>query len=132
MLKNLLSTQAILNRLGMPGVPSPFCILCDSGDPDESIHAFFLCAHNYFLGDFLISGLEKPTQPISPQDLELDVAPATVFLIATVLSQVWTSRKEKKKCQLYLIRAELEARTTLLRKSRYSRMGEILEEIFST
>ena len=91
------------------------------------------------LGDFLISGLEKLTHPISPQDivvlnldLEVDVAPAAVFLIATVLSQVWTSRKEKKKCQLYLIRAELEARTTLLRKSRYSRIGEILEEILNT
>ena len=41
-----------------------------------------------------------------------------VWFIAQVLGQVWSSRKEKKRPQLYQTRAKIEAGIEILRKAR--------------
>ena len=49
------------------------------------------------------------------EDLELPM----VWLTTNILMKIWDFRKEKKRCDLVLVRADLEARVSLLRESRF-------------
>ena len=49
------------------------------------------------------------------EDLELPM----VWLTTNILMNMWDCRKEKKRCDLFLVRADLEARVSLLRESRF-------------
>ena len=75
---------------------------------------------------------------LTPQKLvllDLDVSddlhlPA-VFLISSVLSEIWESRKYKKPCHLNSIRAALEAGINILRKSRFHKSARKLDMILA-
>ena len=65
---------------------------------------------------------------LNPDDQQLPL----VFLIASILSQIWTCRKEKKACNLHTIRATLEASINILRKSRHKAAADTLTTILVT
>ena len=58
---------------------------------------------------------------------------AVVSLIAIGLKFIWETRLEKKKVLLYKMRAELEARISLIRRTKFSSVGLLMEEmLFNT
>ena len=52
---------------------------------------------------------------------------AVVYVIATCLKYIWEQRMLKKVAKPFLMRAELEAKISLLRKTRYVEAGNIME-----
>ena len=133
MTHDLLPTQARLFRMKMPNAPLDTCSLCDQNLVGDLTHSLLLCSFNDGAGQFLMSKLKHLAVEPLPQQvvlLDLDVDEdhqlPLAFLIASVLSQVWESRKEKKPCNLSTIRATLEAGVNILRKSRHHQASETL------
>ena len=97
-----------------------------------------LCSFNDGAGQFLLDLLHGHSPALQPNQvvlLDLDVQGELqlplVYLIASVLSQVWTFRKEKRPCHLASIRAALEAGVNIMRKSRHSKAAEKLSSILN-
>ena len=67
-------------------------------------------------------------------DLELDDANEfpVIWMVGNFLELVWSSRIEKRQVRLYTIRADLEARASLLRETRHSTNLEIITEMLQT
>ena len=63
-----------------------------------------------------------------------DELPA-IWLISHFLPSIWSSRSEKKRIRLFTIRADLEARASLLRESRFkserTKIVELIQSCFS-
>ena len=59
---------------------------------------------------------------------ECDKLPAT-FLIATVLREAWQLRKEKRRGNMNLVRASLEAGVNIMRKGRHKAAAITLDSI---
>ena len=57
---------------------------------------------------------------------------AAVCLLATGLKYIWDTRTEKKVVYLYRMRAEIEARISILRKTRYSDSGIRMQEMINS
>ena len=53
-------------------------------------------------------------------------------MIGNFFELVWNNRLEKKQVRLYTIRADLEARASLLRETRHSTDLEIISELLQT
>ena len=64
-------------------------------------------------------------------DLGEEVQLAVVCLLATGLKYIWESRAEKKVISLYKMRAEIEARVFILRKTRYYVSGDKIHEMIN-
>ena len=62
-------------------------------------------------------------------DLEDHLQLPVVFVLAVVWSMIWESRRLGRRPELYKVRAELEARVSLLRETR--RHAEAADEITS-
>ena len=52
-----------------------------------------------------------------------------VWLASHFLSNIWSCRVEKKKVRLYAVRADLEARASLLRETRFKNDALKIEEL---
>ena len=133
MTHDLLPTQARLFRMKMPNAASAICSLCNQNMVGDLTHSLLICSFNDGAGQFLLSKIKHLVANPLPQQvvlLDLDVDEdhqlPLVFLIASVLSQVWESRKEKKPCNLSTIRATLEAGINILRKSRHNQASQKL------
>ena len=56
---------------------------------------------------------------------------AAVCLLSVGLKYIWETRIEKKAIYLYKMRAEIEARISVLRKSRYIESGKKMLEMIN-
>ena len=56
---------------------------------------------------------------------------AVVTLIAIGLKFIWERRLEKKRVLIFFMRAELEARISLLRRTKYSSVAVVMEEMLN-
>ena len=117
----------------MPNVNSDTCTLCDSNVIGDLSHSLLMCNYNGGAGQFLLDKLHHVLPNLLPSqevlldlDNDKDNQLPLVYLIASVLSQVWECRKQKKPCHLQSIRAVLEAGVNLLRKSRHSKAADEL------
>ena len=54
-----------------------------------------------------------------------------VWLTSNFLKKIWDLRKEKKRCDLFRVRADLEAKVSLLRESRFSESAIIISQLLS-
>jgi hypothetical protein len=138
MVRDLLPSQARLFRLKMPYINSEICSLCDLNMVGNLTHSLLLCPYNNGAGQFLLDKLNQHIPNILPQQvvlLDLDVCDDLklpfVFLIASILSDIWESRKDKKPCHLNTIRAALEAGINILRKSMHSKAASSLDRILT-
>ena len=129
MVHDLLPSQARLFRLKMPNINSEICSLCDLNMVGNLTHSLLLCPYNNGAGQFLLEKLNQHIPNILPQQvviLDLDAGDdlklPLVFMIASILSDIWESRKDKKPCHLNTIRAALEAGINILRKSRHCKL----------
>ena len=100
------------------------------------MHAFFHCKNNSNASKALLSSINSILPNTTPrQVLLLEFHPeesqefAVVWTIGHFLQLVWTSRVQKKQVRLYTIRAELEARASLLRETRHRENLEKINEM---
>ena len=136
MMHDLLPTQARLFRLRMPNAENDVCTLCDLNVTGDLTHSLILCRYNEEAGQFLLDILQQVLPHLHPQqvvqldlDIEENMKLPLVYLIASVLSQVWDFRKQKKPCHLQSIRAVLEAGVNILRNSRHFKAAEKISSI---
>jgi hypothetical protein len=137
MLHNILPTQERLFRLGMRNAPSSACTNCNPPYPDSLSHALISCPNNQEVAHWLLQILQPHVQTISPDRLVLldigqvqdDLQLPVVWILAEVLGNIWSCRKEKKKPQLFQTRASLEAGIEILRKTSFSDVANKIEQI---
>ena len=110
--------------------------MCERNVTGDLTHSLMLCSYNEEAGQFLLDKLQQVLPQLHHQqvvqlhlDVEGNMKLPLVYLIASVLSQVWDFRKQKKSCHLQSIRAVLEAGVNILRKSRHVKAAEKISSI---
>ena len=139
LLHNLLPTQERVNRITKTENSSPLCKLCHEQLVEDQLHAFFLCQANSTASRALITTItyllpNLTTRKILLLDFVLDETkefPA-VWIVGNFLQLVWSLRIEKRQVRLYSIRAEMEARASLLRETRFKEHFEMIENLLKT
>jgi hypothetical protein len=139
LLHRLLPTQERLLRMSKSR--SAQCQLCHQEANEDLQHAFFHCQFNQIASHLLLQCLSTHSQGISERNILIlgfqtnssNEFPL-VWFVGNFLYRVWISRIEKKQVQPYSIRAELEARASLLRETRHSddaiQIGDLIELCF--
>ena len=116
------------------------CLLCHAEIEDPQ-HAFFSCPYSTTAGQALLGFLHLVVPDLSPeaalhlefgQDLQEQEQLATVCLLATGLKYIWSTRMEKKLVILYKMRAEIEAKISVLRRTSHSGAGDLMADMIST
>ena len=107
---------------------------------EDLLHAFFLCNKSMVAGHALFGYALRCIPDLTPEaalrlELGLDLDDvdklAVVSVLATGLMYIWKTRVEKKVIHLYKMNAELEARISILRKTRHRASGERILEMIS-
>ena len=139
LLHQLLPTQDRVQRIVGAAQEHPGrCQQCQL-EVEDLLHAFFLCQKSMVAGHALLGYVQHCVPGLSPEEaLRLELGQnledadqlATVCVLATGLMYIWTTRTKKKVITLYKMRAEIEAKITILRKTRYWASGlKMLEMI---
>ena len=113
---------------------SPTCVLCDTEERDTYQHCFFNCISNREAANSMLQWVKSYDSDLNAvRCLRLDIRAdvpftlPTIMVLATGLSLIWANRKLKKVTTVWAMRAELEARVQLLRRTRRIReAGNIL------
>ena len=137
LLHRLLPTLDRVNRMNPSN--SPICKHCDDQVIEDLPHALFNCSYNRRTSQALMDSLTAFQPNLSPtmlltlnleveEKLELPI----VWLTSNTLLKIWDCRTEKKRCDLILVRADLEARVSLLRESRFKESAGIISQILLT
>ena len=136
LLHRLLPTQDRVHRIVRNTTPSPNCKLCNDEVIEDLEHAFFYCNFNSDTGTLLRRSISSLVPSISASQiltLTLEVDPVDefpcVWLISHTLFFIWSGRVEKKRIRLFQIRADLEARASLLRKTRFEEISKKIENL---
>ena len=136
LLHGLLVTRERLHQ--MTPNTSPICSLCSEHNEDLH-HALVTCEYNNSAGTALLNSVKNLIPNITgpallrleltdlPEDSELPIT----FFVSSILLAIWDKRTTKSRISLYEIRAKLEARCLLLRKSRLEGIIPILEEMLN-
>ena len=122
-LHDLLPTQERVARTSV--TVNGNCKLCDLNVMEDLVHALIRCPGNQGVGQAVLQCL-PPGDELQDQSvlkLQLDVEeplqlPVVWFLAVAWLS-LWESRKLGKRPELYKVRADLEAKVSLLRETRH-------------
>ena len=137
---HLLPTQDRVHRIlgdiqGQPGLS----LLCHVESEDLS-HAFFTCQRTSVAGHALLGYLQSRLPQLTTEEVlrlelgqgldEVDLL-ASVYLLTVGLKYIWDSRVEKKAIYLYKMRAEIEARISILRRTRYMESGNKMLEMIN-
>ena len=124
LLHRLLPTLDRVSRINQNS--SPICKHCDTQVVEDLQHALFNCPFNNMTSQALMNMLSHPLPNLNPSmvltlnfQVEEDLELPMVWLTTNILMKIWDFRKEKKRCDLVLVRADLEARVSLLRESRF-------------
>ena len=131
-LHRLLPTQDRVFGLGVGDGQLPgLCLLCQT-EVENPMHAFFVCSFSRVAGLGLLGLIQELCPDLLPEDvLQLELGEdlsdaeelAAVCSIATGLKFIWEARIKKKQSTLFQVRAELEAKILLLRRTRYQEAG---------
>ena len=125
LLHDILPTSSRLFRMNQR--QSPVCPLCESGESEDCTHALLTCDHNSEVNNWVLDCVCKVVPNANFEDirlLNLDIPDQFSFpmlwCLSNILMLVWELRINKKSIQLYNIRAEMECRINILRKTRLS------------
>ena len=126
MLHNILPTKSRLFRLHQ--TDDPACSLCTSGNSEDTSHALLSCNFNTAeVNNWIIEFAKKVSPNSTLQDivtLNLDLEECNIYPMIWSLSHMFIMvlqhRVSKKAFTLYTVRATLEAKMNILRKSRLS------------
>ena len=137
----LLPTQVRVARLGAAANPTPgLCLHCQLEEEDAT-HAFFSCPHSNIAGLALLGWVQGAVPDLSPEravqlqlgdDLPQEDELAVVYLLALGLKFIWEARISRKQIVLHQMRSELEARITILRKSKHKETAIKMNELLQT
>ena len=138
LLHRLLPTQDRVARLGAAEGQTPgLCKLCKM-DTEDILHSFFTCSHSRVAGLGMLGWLQDLCPNLQPEDaLQLRLGAelpaedelAAVCVLATGLKLIWEARVTKKQISLYMVRAELEAKISLLRHTRFNEAGTKIQHM---
>ena len=138
LLHGLLVTKQRLHQL--TPASSATCNLCEDQVEEDLQHAFIHCKYNNEAGQTLLTIVQNHIPDITaasllrlelrnlPEDNELSV---TTF-ISTFLLCLWEKRYTRSRIVPYDIRATLEARCLLLRKTRFGNQLSTLSEMIGS
>ena len=138
LLHGLLPTQDRVHRILRDRSPSPLCKLCQDAVVEDLKHAFFSCSHNNNAGAHLLTYMSSYVPGLSTNQLlhlNLDLEPSEEFSVVWFLGigyfllNLWTARTDKKQIRLYAIRADLEARASLLSETRFQNEAVLVKEM---
>ena len=117
---------------------SPSCTLCQSGAEEDFLHVFFECKRSEQISKWLLNIVRKKCPNISPIDiLRLKFYPlkddlySIVWIVSNVLENIWQARAKNKKISVAWVRADLESRISVLRKSRLVKEANQIMELLS-
>ena len=80
----------------------------------------------------LINCCLNPAQALTLNfEIEEHMELPLVWLTTNVFQEIWNNRKEKKRCVLVRARADLEARVSLLRKTRFAESATVISQMLS-
>ena len=122
-LHDLLPTQERVARTSV--TVDGKCKLCDLNVMEDLVHALIRCPGNQGVGQAVLQCLPPGDewQDQSVLKLQLDVEEAlqlpVVWFLAVAWLSIWESRKVGKRPELYKVRADLEAKVSLLRETRH-------------
>ena len=134
----LLPSRNRIARMSVGGTSDNRCLLCNTNSEENLIHAFFMCPNNHIAGLALLGFVQKVEPNLSEEDaVTLNFSDqindteklAVLYLLGTGLKFIWECRIEKKTIQLYVIRAKLEAKIELLRKTRYVNIATLMSNM---
>ena len=57
---------------------------------------------------------------------------ATMYLLSVGLKYIWEARVERKQVRIYKMRSEVEARVSILRKTRHTEAGNLMLEMMNS
>ena len=136
LLHQLLVTRVRQQR--MNPTASPQCTLCQNSQEDLP-HALIHCSFNNEVGVKLLETIKNYTPDISEKallrlefgDLQQDQEFEIVFFTSFILKTIWESRMNKSKPSLYETRATLEAKCSILKKTRVHNQSPDLDAMMS-
>ena len=128
----LLPVRARLHRLSPNTAPQ--CTLCRNNSMEDLIHSFFNCTFNHEAGLALADVLQEQLPYCTNEEIlrlefgemEEGIEFPVVWFTAAFLLAIWERRSSNQKVRTYEIRAEIEGKISLLRKTRYSQHVEKL------
>ena len=133
MLHQILPTQERVSKIS--SFVSPLCKSqgC-AGTEVEDLKHFLQCVSNDGVGTALLELIKQIIPNISAETLlrlEIEVEPTlelpVVWMVATVLQSLWDYKQSGTRICRYRIRADLEAKVSLLRKTRHWSSALIIE-----
>ena len=134
LLLGLLPTQDRVSRILRD--KTPLCKLCPDAVMEDLQHAFFRCSYNNNCGELLSNFLSSYIPGISTNQilhLNMDLEPSEEFSVAWMtgnfLYNIWKARLDKKQVRQYTIRADLEARASILSETRFSDETVLIREM---
>ena len=113
---------------------------CPGTEKEDALHALLHCPGNTGVGVSILSSIQSFAPNLQAQDatcldfnvddtLELPI----VWALAVAWSSLWDLRQKRTRPQLYLVRAQMEARISLLRECRRFRNATaIIDTIIET
>ena len=130
---DILPTQERVARTS-PTV-SGSCRLCLLDITEDLHHALVVCPGNAGVGQAVLQCLPQPQEDEKVLKLQIVVGadseyPVVWFLGVSWMS-IWESRKMGRRPELYKVRADLEAKVSLLRETRHSEAAEIISLMIS-
>ena len=136
LLHDILPTGSRLLRLKQK--ESSACTLCRTGAIDDRLHALLACSINSEINDWVVSLTQKVVPNSKTEDiisLNLTISEPMhfplIWTLSHVLMLVWQSRMNKKTISLYHVRAEIEAKINILRKSRLKEAVSQIETLIN-
>ena len=137
LLHRLLVTRQRLHHLTPAAAPT--CSHCGDQVVEDLEHALVNCSYNDGTGQLLLRTVQIHNPQVTASALlrlELNLQeslelPLTTF-ISTVLLTVWEKRLSRSRITVFDIRTTLEARCTILRKTRFRSQASLLSDIINT
>ena len=136
LLHQLLVTR--VRQQQMTPAASPQCTLCQNSLEDLP-HALIQCSFNNEVGLKLLETIKNYSPDISEEallrlefgDLQQDQELEIIFFTSFILKTIWESRMKRSKPSLYETRATLEAKCSILRKTRLNNQTPSLDAMMS-
>ena len=134
LLHNLLPTQERIARAGLHEGDPGLCLHCRL-EREDQLHAVFGCRKNLLVGLALLGCVQQLLPDLTPEaavllDLGItlhgETLLAALVILTTGLKYIWEARVAKKTVVTHQMRAEMEAKVTIMRKSRHKTAADMM------
>ena len=138
-LHDLLPTQERMTRLGVGEPNHGLCLLCRL-DTEGLVHGLLDCPYNMGVGQALLGAVQQVLPDLdSERAVLLDFRTcltaeenlAVQCILVTGMKYIWETRILRKVLHLFRMRAEIEAKISILRKTTFSNSAILMENLIS-